>query len=112
MEFILGQLIINSIKYRRKTLKLSFEAMEKDSNIVLSISDNGIGIPPKDLNRIFEKGFTGENGRCYGKSTGIGLYLCKTLCEKMNHGIKVESTYNKGTTFYIIFPKNKLVLFK
>ena len=70
----------------------------------LIIEDNGIGIPKSDLNRVFDKGFTGENGRKYGKSTGIGLYLCKKLCEKMQIGIYLESELGIGTKVIIKFP--------
>lgn len=110
IEFIIGQLISNSIKYRQEFMKLSFIGMEKDNNVILIIKDNGIGIPQEEINRIFDKGFTGENGRKFGKSTGIGLYLCRELCKKMNLKITVESIVGQGTSFQIIFPKNKLLL--
>lgn len=110
LEFILGQLMSNSIKYRQEPMKLSFTGIEKENHVVLVVQDNGIGIPPQDINRIFEKGFTGENGRKFGKSTGIGLYLCYTLCQKMHLGITVTSTVGEGSKFEIIFPKNKLLL--
>lgn len=110
LNFILGQIISNSIKYKKDFLILSFGAEESDTQIVLSVSDNGIGIPAKDLPRVFEKGFTGEIGRRYAKSTGIGLYLCKKLCKKMHLGIKIHSQPGKGTTVYIIFPKDKTIL--
>lgn len=71
----------------------------------LLISDNGIGISETDISRIFEKGFTGENGHKYRKSTGIGLYLCRKLCQKMNMSISAESTLGNGTTIKITFPK-------
>ena len=110
LDFILGQLISNSIKYRRESFKLSISAEETNMNVVLKISDNGIGISEKDLNRVFEKGFTGENGRKYGKSTGIGLYLCKKLCERMHLGIEIVSTKDIGTTVKITFPKDKSIV--
>lgn len=112
LDFIVGQIISNSIKYRRDTFKLSFFAEEVAGQVVLSISDNGIGIAKKDLSRVFEKGFTGENGRKYAKSTGIGLYLCKKLCEKMYLGIEIESEIGVGTTVKIIFPKDQNVLYE
>ncbi len=77
--------------------------------MVLSIRDNGIGIPSKDLNRVFDKGFTGENGRMFAKSTGIGLYLCKKLCEKMGLNISALSEIGVGTTIEISFPRNSLM---
>ena len=61
-----------------------------------------------DVSKAFEKGYTGENGRKFGKSTGIGLYLCKKLCNKMNLDIKIESQYKKFTKVKIIFPKTNL----
>lgn len=78
LEFILNQLIGNAIKYNReRDGKVIIHTVRNENNIVLTIEDNGIGIPEKDIHRVFEKGFTGENGRQFGKSTGIGLYLCK-----------------------------------
>ena len=110
VEFILGQLIANSIKYHQSQMQLHFSAKQTDGNVILSVSDNGIGIPAQDLPRIFDMGFTGENGRIYGKSTGIGLYLCKIMCEKMHLKLTVDSEIGQGTTFQIVFPKNKLTL--
>ncbi len=112
LDFILGQLISNSIKYRSNPFALAFSASESQSNIILSIHDNGIGIPESDLSRVFEKSFTGVNGRKFGKSTGIGLYLCKRLCEKMNLKLEIESSVKKDTTLRIIFPKDKSLMFE
>ncbi len=78
-----------------------------DNSVALIIEDNGVGIIERDLNRIFEKGFTGENGRKFGKSTGIGLYLCKKLCDKMGLGLNIESEENKGTKVTVIFPRTE-----
>ena len=66
----------------------------------------------KDVIKAFEKGYTGENGRRFGKSTGIGLYLCKKLTQKLGLGINVESEINKGTRIAIIFPINKMMIFE
>lgn len=82
LEFILGQLIANSIKYKKETLTLTFFACEEQDHVLLYVSDDGIGIPESELPRIFEKVFTGTNGRSYAKSTGVGLYLCRQLCKK------------------------------
>lgn len=112
LDFIIGQIISNSIKYRKKELKLSFFADEQTDKVILSIKDNGVGIPESDIHKIFEKGFTGKNGREFAKSTGIGLYLCKNLCEKMYMGLEVYSTENIGTTVQIIFPKDRQALAK
>lgn len=67
----------------------------------LVIEDNGIGISPEDLPRVFEKGFTGYNGRTDKKSTGIGLYLCKSVMDKLRHEIWIESEVGKGTRVYL-----------
>lgn len=82
LEFILGQLIANSIKYKKETLTLTFSACEEQDHVLLYVLDDGIGIPESELPRIFEKGFTGTNGRSYAKSTVVGLYLCRQLCRK------------------------------
>lgn len=107
LDFIIGQIVANSIKYKKDSLELSFSARDNKENIELSIKDNGIGVPQSDLSRVFEKGFTGENGRIYAKSTGIGLYICRTLCEKMYLGLELKSEYGKGTVVKIIFPKDR-----
>ena len=62
--------------------------------IILQIEDNGIGIKSSDLNQVFDKSFTGENGRNGSKSTGMGLYLAKKMCQKLGHKIEIESKYN------------------
>lgn len=112
IDFIIGQIIANSIKYKSDSLKLLFFATENKENIVLNIKDNGIGISKSDLTRVFEKGFTGENGRAFAKSTGIGLYLCRKLCEKMYLGLEIESEVGKGTIIKIIFPKDRQSFFQ
>ncbi len=103
--FIIGQIIANSVKYHRGNLRLSFRGGTYENGCFLLISDNGIGIAEADLPRIFDKGFTGENGRKYTKSTGIGLYLCRKLCVKMNMGISAKSVWESGTEMKITFPK-------
>ncbi len=110
LEFVIGQIIANSIKYKKDNLILSFSGREKNNTYILEIKDNGIGILEKDLSRVFDKGFTGENGREYAKSTGIGMYLCKSLCRKMNLNIAIESEYGIGTTVLISFPRDIRVL--
>ncbi|MEB2294591.1 sensor histidine kinase [Priestia megaterium] len=102
--FILKQLIDNSVKYRSPSLELSFTAKKIEGGTVLSISDNGIGINESDLRRIFKRGFTGTNGRNYARSTGMGLYLCNNLCEKLGLSIKASSQKEKGTEIQIFFP--------
>ena len=79
---------------------------ENQEAIVLSIYDNGIGICASDLPRVFEKSFTGENGRKHKKSTGMGLYICHKLCECLGHTMTIESKVNQYTKVNIIFYKN------
>lgn len=112
LGFMLGQVIGNSVKYRKDDLELSFVAKEEEHHVKLYVKDNGIGIANEDLGRIFQKGFTGQQGRKYAKSTGIGLYLCRRLCEKMHLSIQAESEIEKGCTIIFSFPKNKLIFFE
>ena len=108
IEFILNQIVGNAIKYSKgKDDKIKIESKALANSIVLTIEDNGVGINERDLSRVFEKGFTGENGRKFGKSTGIGLYLCKKLCYKMGLGLNIESEENKGTKVTVIFPRTE-----
>lgn len=106
--FIIGQIIANSVKYANGELLLTFEGESFENGCCLSIFDNGIGIAEADIPRIFDKGFTGENGRRYKKSTGIGLYLSRKLCHKMNMEISATSRLQCGTTMRITFPKEHL----
>ncbi len=79
-------------------------------NVILYIKDNGIGIKKGEIARVFEKGFTGTNGRLANKkSTGIGLYLCKNLCNKLGIMIELNSTEQEGTQIRLIFPRNSYV---
>ena len=108
IEFILNQIVGNAIKYSKgEGDKIKIESKRLANSVVLTIEDNGVGIIERDLNRVFEKGFTGENGRRFGKSTGIGLYLCKKLCDKMGLGLNIESEENKGTKVTVIFPQSE-----
>lgn len=107
--FIIGQIISNSIKYRQENLLLTFDSEIKEDYNCLSITDNGIGIAEADLSRVFDKGFTGNNGRQFPKSTGIGLYLCKKMCGKMNMRISIDSVQGTGTTVTLYFPIERLI---
>ena len=111
--FIVNQIIQNSIKYSKKDdKKIEIYAEPKSDKVILYIKDNGIGIKKGEITRVFEKGFTGENGRLIGKkSTGIGLYLCKKLCDKLGLGIELNSEKDKGTEVRTIFPKNSYTNF-
>lgn len=113
--FILGQIIQNSVKYRNKKSLLNIEVYSepKKDNTVLYIKDNGIGIKKEEISRVFDKGFTGTNGRLAGKkSTGIGLYLCRNLCEKLGVSINVKSTDSVGTVVSLVFPNSSFVRLK
>ena len=112
--FIINQIIQNSIKYSKKeNKKIEIYAKSNNENIILYIKDNGIGIKKGEITRVFEKGFTGENGRIINKkSTGIGLYLCQKLCNKLGLGIELNSEKNIGTEVRIIFPKSSYIELK
>ena len=74
--------------------------------VILSVLDNGIGIQKKDLNKVFRKSFTGENGRDKTKSTGMGLYIADKLCKEMGHVLEISSTHQESTELRIVFGKN------
>lgn len=111
--FIINQIIQNAIKYSKKeNKKIEISSQEKNDKVILYIKDNGIGIKKGEITRVFERGFTGENGRIIGqKSTGIGLYLCKKLCDRLGLGIELNSKKDIGTEVRIIFPKNSYTNF-
>ena len=112
--FILNQIIQNSIKYRKKENSvIEIYANQGKENVILYIKDNGIGIKQGEITRVFEKGFTGTNGRLSNKkSTGIGLYLCKKLCNKLGIGIELNSVQNEGTEVKLVFPKDSYIELK
>ncbi|EJS46613.1 sensor histidine kinase [Bacillus cereus] len=113
IEFIINQIIGNSIKYsNNKEQMIRIYSIKKTNSVILTIEDNGVGIVTKDINRVFEKGFTGENGRRFSKSTGMGLYLCEKLCSKLGLKIGIESEMNKGTRVTLIFPLSGMVTFE
>ena len=107
LTFMLGQIVNNSIKYRdaAKQPRISFAVEEMADKTVLKIRDNGIGIPEQDIDRVFDKTFTGENGRKGNASTGMGLYICKQLCNKLGHAITIASVYGEYTEVEIAFGK-------
>ncbi|RDY25394.1 sensor histidine kinase [Romboutsia weinsteinii] len=112
LEFILNQIIVNSIKYRKiqdPTIKIY--SSEIKNGVMLRVYDNGIGIPKSEINRVFDKGFTGNKGRVNHKSTGIGLYLCKNLCDKLGLMLQINSKENEYTEVNIIFPRGNFSKF-
>lgn len=111
ISFVTTQLLINAIKYSRVNNKESkaiiFNIEENANEIILSLEDEGIGIPKEDITRIFRPFFTGKNGRKTEESTGMGLYLSKRVCDELGHELKVASEEGKGSKFSIIFLKGK-----
>jgi len=105
--FILNQIIMNSIQYKNNNPHITIEAIEYDKTIALSIKDNGIGIKASELERIFQLGFTGSNGRNSKSSTGIGLYLCNELSRKLGIRIDVQSEIEVYTKIILYFPIQK-----
>lgn len=105
ISYIIDQIINNSYKYMHEGGQIDIWGKENEKRVALHIKDNGIGIEEKDIRRIFDKGFTGENGRQFGKSTGMGLYFSKKIIDKLNHQLKVESQVGSGTEFIICFYK-------
>ena len=102
LEFILEQILSNAIKYTPKGF-VTIETTEEKDRFFITIKDTGIGIKAEDLPRVFEKGYTGYNGHADKKATGIGLYLCKQMADKLGHTIRVESELGKGTKVWIGF---------
>ena len=94
LVFVLEQILSNSLKYTKENGLISIYMKSKH---ILVIEDNGIGISASDLNRVFEKGYTGMNGRSDKTASGLGLYLCKNILDMLNHKITIESSVGKGT---------------
>lgn len=107
ISFVLGQIITNAVKYSDKG-SITISACEDERNTYLSVKDEGIGISPEDLPRVFERGYTGYNGRADKKSTGIGLFLCKSVTRMLGHKIQISSEPGKGTEVTIIFSKQRI----
>lgn len=111
IAFVINQILVNAIKYSKDALSeekyITFEVNDEGSRVVLSIGDQGIGIPKEDRTRVFNAFFTGKNGRKTSESTGMGMYLSKRICDELGHGLSLESEGGKGTKFFIIFYKGK-----
>ena len=117
VSFVLGQMVDNAVKYRRDDVtapaRIDFTAELLDEGragerVVLHVRDNGRGIPAQDVPRVFERGFTGENGRGGTRSTGMGLYLVRELCRKMGLSVAVTSEAGAWTDVSVTFPTNRL----
>ena len=106
--FILNQLVLNSVKYKSEDPGehpyIHIYTEKYEHGVRLIVEDNGTGIREEEISRIFEKGFTGSNGRNGKKSTGMGLYLCRRLCEKLGIAMEVESVWKNGTKMILTFP--------
>lgn len=106
--FLLAQLVHNAVKYSAgKSNQLVLSLYERSGELVLEVKDFGVGVPVVDRKRIFNKFYTGENGRKYRESTGMGLYLVKEVADKLEHRLEMDSTVGEGTTFRIIFSKTQ-----
>ena len=103
--FVIEQILSNALKY---TAAGSIRIFTQGETLV--IADTGIGIAPEDLPRVFEKGYTGYNGRTDKKATGIGLYLCKKILQKLGHGISISSEIGKGTRVSIDLSREELTV--
>lgn len=106
IDILLDQVISNAIKYsslKEGKKKLRFNIEKQKDTVKLSVSDEGIGIPPYDIDRIFDPFFTGENGRKTFNSSGIGLYICKKIAVQLGHHLSVHSEVDRGTTIVIQF---------
>lgn len=106
-SFCLEQILFNAIKYTPKG-KISFSGRQQGEETFLEIEDTGMGIRAEDLPRIFERGFTGYNGRTDKRATGIGLYLCRKVCRQLGISIAVESSVGKGTRVELTIPRTVL----
>ena len=102
--FILGQLLQNAARYRGAEPVISMSAKALGRQTQLIVRDNGVGIPAHELPRVFERGFTGSNGRSRGGSTGMGLYLCKKLAGFLELGLEIASREGEGTAVTLTFP--------
>lgn len=109
--FVINQIFINAIKYtkivEREKRTISFRIIDEETKVILSIEDNGIGIPKEDISRVFDAFFTGKNGRKSSQSTGMGMYLSKRICVELGHELRVESQEGVGSKFCIVFYRGK-----
>lgn len=102
--FIIGQLLQNAARYRSESPVVTLSARQIGQQVQLTVQDNGMGIPAHELPRIFDRGFTGSNGRSRGGSTGMGLYLCRRLADCLEIDLRITSEEGAGTTAILPFP--------
>lgn len=108
LKFILNQIIQNSIKYSKESnAKIKIDIEKINNAVNLSVQDNGCGIDSRDIGRVFEKGFTGENGRMFSKSTGMGLYISKKICRGLGIGLFIKSEKDEYTKVELMLPKGE-----
>lgn len=107
IHYIIAQILHNSSKYTEKDGMVTISGREDDRGYYLHIKDNGIGIPAEELGRVFDKGFTGSNGRSNPKSTGLGLYYAKKMADALGIGLQVQSRRGRFTEFILSFYKLK-----
>lgn len=104
LKFMLAQILVNAVNYTAGTGKtVTISAEQTGSGAVLQIEDQGIGISPEDLKRVFNPYFTGERGRQYHESTGMGLYLVREICTRLGHTVELQSRPGEGTLVSITF---------
>ncbi|MBM7645477.1 signal transduction histidine kinase [Scopulibacillus daqui] len=104
LSFMLQQLLSNAIRYSGEPNKRVYiSGYVQNHNTILEVKDEGVGIPKKDIRRVFDPFYTGENGRQFRESTGMGLYILKKVCDKLGHEVQIESAVGKGTTVKIVF---------
>lgn len=106
--FLLGQLLQNAARYQGENPVITLSARWLGRQVQLTVQDNGIGIPAHEISRVFDRGFTGSNGRIYGGSTGMGLYLCRKLAECLEMEIQIASKEGEGTKVTLTFPAKNL----
>lgn len=104
VAFMLGQLLQNAARYRGEAPVITLSAKRSGQQVQLVVCDNGMGIPACELPRVFDRGFTGSNGRKRGGSTGMGLYLCERLANALEIGLQIQSTEGTGTCVTLTFP--------
>lgn len=107
-SFILGQLLQNAVRYRSESPVIAISAQPLGKQVRLTVRDNGIGIPAHELPRVFDRGFTGSNGRSRNGSTGMGLYLCRKLAGFLELELRLDSKEGEGTTALLVFPSHFL----
>ncbi|MBO4456887.1 MAG: sensor histidine kinase [Butyrivibrio sp.] len=99
--FVLEQILSNALKYTKEG-SVTIKCVTEETRKIVVVKDTGIGVKSEDIPRLFQKGFTGYNGRLDKKASGLGLYLCKKICDNLGHGIEISSEYGKGTEVSVI----------